>query len=295
MARRALSLVDPDSDRSSPAHFAVGGSAISLGQAAAGVVHLEAAARLGGSAISLSVGTRPDIDSRAWAAHGHWLLGHLEEAEACCRDAIALARTVDHPYNLAVALGRAQQRGVGRLLVHGVPPRGVKRGAAQHRADKEARVRSDEAHAALVYDGDTCVGWCQFGSPAELPRIKHRRAYEQGAEKAPDWRITCFFVDTTSRRRGVAAAALDGALTLVAGQGGGTVESFSEDAENRKVSSSFLHNGTLALFESRGFQRVRPLGKNHWLVRTEVRGGAARIMVEDSGPPRVSNSPRSRR
>ena len=32
---------------------------------------------------------------------------------------------------------------------------------------KEARVADGRAHAALVYDGPRCVGWCQFGSPGE--------------------------------------------------------------------------------------------------------------------------------
>src|ERR1700683_3992704 len=39
---------------------------------------------------------------------------------------------------------------------------------AQRRELKEARVAGGRAHAALVYDGPRCVGWCQFGSPAEL-------------------------------------------------------------------------------------------------------------------------------
>lgn len=145
-------------------------------------------------------------------------------------------------------------------------------GAGQHRADKEARVRSGNAHAALVYDGDTCVGWCQFGSPAELPRIKARRAYEAQPATVPDWRITCFFVDKSYRKRGVAAAALAGALSEISRLGGGKVESFPEDAEGRSVSSSFLHNGTLAMFEQAGFTRQRRLGKDRWLVTKEVAG-----------------------
>ncbi len=32
----------------------------------------------------------------------------------------------------------------------------------------------------------------------------------------------------------------------------------------KPLSGSFLYNGTLALFERRGFQRTRRLGKNHW-------------------------------
>jgi GNAT superfamily N-acetyltransferase len=143
----------------------------------------------------------------------------------------------------------------------------------QHRAQKEARVRSGDTHAALVFDGDVCVGWCQFGSPAELPRIKARRAYEAEPAVPPDWRITCFFVDKAYRKQGVAAAALAGALGEISRLGGGVVESFPEDAEGRSVSSSFLHNGTLAMFERAGFARQRRLGKDRWLVATEVAAG----------------------
>jgi GNAT superfamily N-acetyltransferase len=147
---------------------------------------------------------------------------------------------------------------------------GCGRSAAAHRADKERRVREGHAHAALVLDGDAGVGWCQYGPTDELPRIKRRRAYEEGLATLPDWRITCFFVARTHRRQGVADAALGGALELIAGAGGGTVESYPEDASGRKVSGSFLHNGTLSLFERHGFERDRRIGKHHWVVRRVV-------------------------
>ena len=103
-ANRALALVDPDSELSGPAHFAVGGSAVSLGMPADGLRHLDLAAKLTSGALSLSVGTRPDVHAAAWAAHAHWLLGHDDDALSSCHDAIKLARTIDHPYILAVAL-----------------------------------------------------------------------------------------------------------------------------------------------------------------------------------------------
>ncbi len=142
--------------------------------------------------------------------------------------------------------------------------------AEQNRARKEARVREGRAHAALVYDGDACVGWCQFGPTDELPRIKHRRAYEEGLGALPDWRITCFFVAGKQRRRGVADAALGGALAEIERLGGGIVESYPEDAAGRKVSGSFLHNGTLQMFERHGFTRDRQIGKHRWVVRRTV-------------------------
>jgi GNAT superfamily N-acetyltransferase len=153
-------------------------------------------------------------------------------------------------------------------------PEGVGRSKppAQNRSEKECRVRVGRAHAALVYDGPECVGWCQFGSPEELPRIKHGRSYRQGSTEPPEWRITCFFVDRAYRGTGVAARALEGALREIARLGGGTVESYPELIEDRRVSGSFLHNATVSMFEDQGFARTRQLGKHHWVVTKAVRG-----------------------
>ena len=85
----------------------------------------------------------------------------------------------------------------------------------------------------------------------------------------------CFFVDRSYRHKGVAAAALKGALREIARLGGGTVESSPEDVEGRKVSNSFLYNATVAMFEEQGFTRTRQLGKNNWLVTKRVRAARA--------------------
>lgn len=105
-AARALALAGDDSALSGPAHFAFGGSAVSLGHPAEALRHLETAEALG-SAYSLTVGTRPDVHARAYAAHAHWLLGHDDEALTSAENAVALARTTDNPFSLAVALAYA--------------------------------------------------------------------------------------------------------------------------------------------------------------------------------------------
>lgn len=139
---------------------------------------------------------------------------------------------------------------------------------AVNRERKLARVRAGTAHAALVFDGDDCLGWCQFGAPGEVPRIKNRKTYEQGLKALPDWRIACNFVGKGNRRRGVATAALAGALDLIASLGGGTVEGYPEDA--RSVPAGFLFNGALSTYEQLGFVRERQIGKHRWVVTKRV-------------------------
>jgi GNAT superfamily N-acetyltransferase len=140
--------------------------------------------------------------------------------------------------------------------------------ALPKRERKLERVRAGAAHAALVFDGDDCLGWVQFGPPDEVPRIKNRTAWERGVTTPPDWRIGCFFTGKGNRRRGVATAGLAGALDLVAGLGGGVVEGYPEPAG--AVPAGFLYHGALSTFEQLGFQRDRPIGKHRWVVRTVV-------------------------
>ena len=152
----------------------------------------------------------------------------------------------------------------------GFHPEGVGKDTtpALNRERKLERVRAGTTHAALVFDGDACLGWCQFGPPDELPRIKSRPAYEKGLTTPPDWRIACCYVGKGLRRQGVATAALAGALDLIAGLGGGTVEGYPEDAES--VPAGFLFNGALSTYEKLGFTRDRKIGKHRWVVTRVV-------------------------
>jgi GNAT superfamily N-acetyltransferase len=151
-------------------------------------------------------------------------------------------------------------------------PASAERGqsSAGNRAIKERLVRDGQAHAALVFDGDVAVAWCQYGSPEELPGIYHLKEYLAGLDQLPDYRLTCFFVDRDYRRRGVAAVALAGALDLIANAGGGVVEAYPQDTQGKRVTASFLYNGTRSLFGQAGFSYERPKGKNHCVMRTTV-------------------------
>jgi GNAT superfamily N-acetyltransferase len=159
----------------------------------------------------------------------------------------------------------------------GFHPEGVGKDStvALNHERKLNRVRAGTAHAALAFDQgtDECVGWCQFGEPAEVPRIKSRAAYERTRPEPPDWRIACWYVGKGHRRGGVATAALAGALDLIAQLGGGTVEGYPEDAAS--VPAGFLFNGALSTYERLGFVRSRMIGKHRWVVTRVVEPGSA--------------------
>ena len=137
--------------------------------------------------------------------------------------------------------------------------------------NRELKKRCVEAgtnRAALVFDGDVAVAWCEYGTPAELPNIYHRKEYEATLDTLPDHRITCIFVDKKHRRKGVTAAALQGAVDLIAQAGGGVVEGYPHDTEGKKV--SVLYNGSRSLFERAGFAYVRPKGTRNCVMRRVV-------------------------
>jgi len=134
-----------------------------------------------------------------------------------------------------------------------------------NRALKRHLVDQGRAHAALVFDGDAAVAWCEYGTPEELPRIHHRKQYEAELVTPPDQRITCIFVDRDHRRRGTAAIAVSGALQLIAQAGGGLVEAYPQDTPP-KVPAAFLYSGTRSLFERAGFAYDRPKGANNCMM-----------------------------
>ena len=82
-----------------------------------------------------------------------------------------------------------------------------------NRDAKQQLVERGIARQVLVYDEGRCVGWCQFGTPPELPNIKSRRAYDAEAQEPPDWRIGCIFTNSRDRGKGIASAAVRGAWT----------------------------------------------------------------------------------
>jgi len=142
------------------------------------------------------------------------------------------------------------------------------RSRAQNKAKKHTLVEQLNAHGVLVYHNRRPVGWCQFGPSKELPRIDNMKDYTP-SQQEDLWRITCFFTDRDYRRKGVAKAALNGALHYMKQYGAEVVEAYPVDPRKRH-SSNMLWNGTPDLFNSAGFTKVRKLGRERWIFKKEL-------------------------
>src|SRR5258707_15483064 len=115
----------------------------------------------------------------------------------------------------------------------GFHPEGVGKGrtVSQNREAKHAHVRRGTVRQVLVYDGDDCVGWCQYGPPAELPAIKNPKACNAELTELPDWRIGCIFTGKGHRRTGNGSAAVAGPLAAIKEGGGGLGRAYPQQGE----------------------------------------------------------------
>jgi DNA-binding SARP family transcriptional activator/tetratricopeptide (TPR) repeat protein len=172
IALRSLQLSHLHPDVTGQAHFAVAGSATSLGRHEQSLPHFALAHELCYDAAPSLAGTRLEVHSRAWSAHALWLLGRYEDARHWCDWATERAEEVEHPYSLALALAYAaithQLRGdVDRTL---------------ESARRATEICDRYEFAYYGHWGQIMSGWCAGGAEGALQiREGLRRLRGQGA------------------------------------------------------------------------------------------------------------------
>ena len=165
-ATRALELAEAEPNTAGQAHFVVAGLLTSLGRPEEALDHFERCRELSRGSVSLLQGTLPEVHGLAFSSHALWLLGNPEQAIARCREAVELAKSADHPYSLAVALGFSA---ITHQLVHD------RAGASEAAGEL---INLCERYSFSFYDqwGVVIDGWVR-GGEAGLVRI------QQGIDK----------------------------------------------------------------------------------------------------------------
>ncbi|MCL5407915.1 MAG: GNAT family N-acetyltransferase [Candidatus Thermoplasmatota archaeon] len=134
---------------------------------------------------------------------------------------------------------------------------------------KRKLVEEGKSRAVLVYKEGKVVASCQYGTFDELPRIQNASRYEglvMKNESQNAWRITCFFVDTAHRHKGLVKLALDGVLDRIARSGGGLVEAYPVTKRNTVE----IWFGSVNMYLERGFEVISKFGNSNVLVRRFV-------------------------
>ncbi len=109
------------------------------------------------------------------------------------------------------AAGRRHNGVWGRLLVHGLPPGGP---GPRREPSREGTPSpgGPSSRRPRVRRSTSGLGWlCEFGPPDEAsPHASTSEPVPRVSPTLSDWMIACFFVDRGYRRKGVAAALLEG-------------------------------------------------------------------------------------
>jgi GNAT superfamily N-acetyltransferase len=107
----------------------------------------------------------------------------------------------------------------------------------------------------LAYVEGEVAGWCGFGIRTHLPRLERSRTIPKLDDK-PVWSILCFNVRVGFRRKGVAAALLEGVIDYARRSGAPGVEAYPIDPEGGRVDVNFGFVGVTPMFENAGFVRI---------------------------------------
>ncbi len=183
-----------------------------------------------------------------------------------------LPATADRWADVVTLLGGDSDRGCWCQAPRGFP--GSSSGTPNARRDLLRRqVDEQPPPGVLAYVGGEVAGWCGFGPRDALPRLERSRTIPKIDDK-PVWAILCFNIRVGYRRRGVAAALLDGVVDLARRSGAPGVEAYPVDPEGGRVNTSFGYVGFTPMFERRGFRRVVATDahsdrRTRWLMRLD--------------------------
>jgi len=132
---------------------------------------------------------------------------------------------------------------------------GASRAPGGRREALQSQLEEDPPPGMLAYVEGEVAGWCGFGPRPNLPRLVSSRTIPK-VDDLPVWSIVCFLVRVGYRRRGVAAALLDGVVDFARRSGAPGVEAYPIDPEGGRVDVGFGYVGVTPMFEKAGFRRV---------------------------------------
>lgn len=122
------------------------------------------------------------------------------------------------------------------------------------------RIEAGPPPGLLAFEDGTAVGWMQVGPRADVPEWNNpgrgSAPVDPGDATDPGvWAITCFFIRTKARGRGVTHRLVQGGIDFARGNGARLIEACPMDL-SKDSRSIGLFVGSSRVFERAGFQRI---------------------------------------
>ncbi|ESW77145.1 MULTISPECIES: GNAT family N-acetyltransferase [unclassified Mesorhizobium] len=124
----------------------------------------------------------------------------------------------------------------------------------------KARIEAGPPPGLLAFEGGQAVGWMQIGPRADVPEWNN-----QGRGSAPIdpadasdpgvWAISCFFIRTKARGKGLSHRLVQGGIEFARQNGARLIEACPIDL-SKDSRSIGLFVGSSRVFEKAGFQRL---------------------------------------
>jgi GNAT superfamily N-acetyltransferase len=130
-------------------------------------------------------------------------------------------------------------------------------------------VRAGKVHGMLALAEGKPVGWCSFGPADTFPRMLQSRVLKR-PRSSTTWSITCFYIVSRWRGRGVGTRLLEAAVRRAFELGATEVEGFPvvPKSADQPMPAAFAWRGVPALFTAIGFvEQPNPPGARPIYVR----------------------------
>jgi GNAT superfamily N-acetyltransferase len=122
----------------------------------------------------------------------------------------------------------------------------------------------------LAFAGDEPVGWCSVGPRGDFPRLSTVKAL-QTSWTPGTWSVTCFFIRSVWRRKGVGTKLLAEAIKVAKANGATELEGYPIRPYTANVPGAFAWTGVPLLFENQKFVDITPPGNPRPIYRKTFR------------------------
>lgn len=135
-----------------------------------------------------------------------------------------------------------------------------------NRAAMQAIVESNEAPGLLAYEGGTPVGWISIAPRPAFPRLESSRVLKP-IDDQEVWSVSCFLIEKSRRRQGIATTLLEAACAFVADHGGRIVEGYPIVAGRADYPDVYAWIGFDSVFKRAGFEEVARTSTRRRIMR----------------------------